>query len=91
VLARAGYREGVTFLIFYAALAAPIAAIVGYLAWRDRRRQGSLEDPSVSRDALRQADRHRLAVQAYQTNSHWLPWTPLLASSSADSKRRRSG
>jgi hypothetical protein len=52
-----------TVLIFYAALAAPIAAIVGYVAWRDRRRQGSIEDPSISRDALRQADRHRLAAK----------------------------
>jgi hypothetical protein len=62
-LALVRYREAMTVLLFYAALAAPIAAIVGYLAWRDRRRQGSLEDPSISRDALRQADRQHLAAR----------------------------
>jgi hypothetical protein len=68
-LALARYREAVTVLIFYAAIVAPIAAIVGYLAWRDRRRQGSLEDPSISRDALRQTDRQRVAAQEAH---HWL-------------------
>jgi hypothetical protein len=79
-----------TVLIFYAALAAPIAAIVGYLAWRDRHRQPSLEDPSVRRDALRRADQHRLAVQTHHANANWLPWTPLPATPPADSKPRRS-
>jgi hypothetical protein len=48
-------------LIFMAGFAAAVAAIVGYVAWRDRHTGGSFVDPSVSRDALVQADRQ--AVQ----------------------------
>jgi hypothetical protein len=50
-----------TFLIFMAGFAAAIAAIVGYVAWRDRRGRRSFVDPSISRDALARADRQ--AVQ----------------------------
>jgi hypothetical protein len=53
-----------TVVIVFAALAAPIAAVVGYLAWRDRRRQPLVADPSVSRDALRQADRARSVIDS---------------------------
>ncbi|MEV6487566.1 hypothetical protein AB0M20_02840 [Actinoplanes sp. NPDC051633] len=44
-----------TLLIFMIGAAAAMAAIVGYVAWRDRRGQGSFVDPSISRSALVQA------------------------------------
>lgn len=56
------YREGMTLLILMAGIAAAIAMIAGSVAWRDRRSRGSFVDPSISRDALIQADRQ--AVQA---------------------------
>jgi len=46
-----------TILILMAGIAAAIAAIVGYVALRDRRGGGSFVHPSISRDALVQADR----------------------------------
>ena len=46
-----------TILILFAGIAAAIATVVGYVAWRDRRGRGSFVDPSVSRAALVQADR----------------------------------
>jgi hypothetical protein len=50
-----------TLLIFAVGFAAAIATVTGYVAWRDRGRRGSFVDPSISRDALIQADRQ--AVQ----------------------------
>lgn len=38
-----------------------MALVVGYVAWRDRRQRGAFVDPSISRDALVEADRQ--AVQ----------------------------
>lgn len=46
-----------TLLIILAPFAAAMGAVVGYVAWRDRRRRGAHIDPSISRDALAQADR----------------------------------
>jgi hypothetical protein len=45
-----------TLLILMVGIAAMIATVVGYVAWRDRHRRGSFVDPSISRDALVQAD-----------------------------------
>lgn len=61
-MAGAHYGEVMTLLILMVGIAAAIAMVVGYVAWRDRRTRGSFVDPSVSRDALVQADRQ--AVQA---------------------------
>lgn len=55
------YCEVMTLLIFLVGIAALIAMVVGYVAWRDRRRRGSFVDPAISRDALVRADRQ--AVQ----------------------------
>lgn len=55
------YGEVMTVLIALVVFAAAIVAVVGYVAWRDRRSRGSFVDPSVSRDALVRADRQ--AVQ----------------------------
>ena len=46
-----------TILIFLAGFAAVIAMLVGWVAWRDRRRRGSFVDPTISRDALAHAER----------------------------------
>jgi Flp pilus assembly protein CpaB len=51
------YREVMTLLILFAAIAAAIATVVGYVNWRDQRAWGSFVDPSISRTALVQADR----------------------------------
>ena len=51
-----------TLLVLRVGIGAAIAMAVGYIAWRDRRTRGSYVAPSISRDALVQADRQ--AVQA---------------------------
>jgi hypothetical protein len=50
-----------TFLIVLGGTAVIISAVVGYVAWRDRRSRRSYIDPLVSRDALVQVNRQ--AVQ----------------------------
>jgi hypothetical protein len=50
-----------TILISLVVFAAVVATIVGYVALRDRRSRRQFVDPSISRDALVQADRQ--AVQ----------------------------
>jgi uncharacterized iron-regulated membrane protein len=49
-----------TILIFAVGLAAAFITIVGYVTWRDRGRRASFEDPSISRDALVDADRQAI-------------------------------
>jgi hypothetical protein len=61
VFVRTRYGEVMTVLIVLVVFGAAIALVVGYVAWRDRRSRGSFVHPSVSRDALIQADRQ--AVQ----------------------------
>ncbi len=57
----ARYGEAMTILILLAGLAAAVAAVVGYVAWRESRSRGSFLHPSISRDALAQV--HRQAVR----------------------------
>ena len=51
-MASTRYGEVVTILITLAVFVAAIGAVVGYVAWRDRRRRGLHIDPSVSHDAI---------------------------------------
>ena len=78
-MAGARYREGMTVLIVLAVFAVPIAAVVGFVAWRDRRTARVFVDPSVSRDALVQADRQ--GVQGRMADTGMLVTTYLDANS----------
>jgi hypothetical protein len=49
-----------TVLIVLVVFATLIAMVVGYVAWRDRHSRRSFVDPSVSRDALIEADRQNV-------------------------------
>jgi hypothetical protein len=57
------------FLILIIPVAAVIAVIVGYVAIRDRRTRKSFVDPSISRDAVAQADRQALEARNASPNS----------------------
>jgi uncharacterized iron-regulated membrane protein len=61
-----------TILIFLVGLAAMVGTLVGWVVWRDRRRRGSFVDPSISREALTQAERQavqgRIAADGMPTN-----------------------
>jgi uncharacterized iron-regulated membrane protein len=60
-VANARYCEIMTILIILVAIAAAIATLAGFVAWRDRRGRRSFVDPSVRRDAVAQA--HREAIE----------------------------
>lgn len=44
-------------MVLLAGLAAVIAAVAGYVAWRGRHGRGSILHPSISRNALIEAER----------------------------------
>lgn len=56
-MAVAGYGEAMTIVVLLAGTAAVIVALAGYVAWRGRHGRGSFLHPSVSRDALIEAER----------------------------------
>jgi hypothetical protein len=65
---------------FLIGLGAAMALVVGYVVWRDRRHRGSFVDPSISRDALIEADRQavqgRLAAESYIVSDFVRPHRP---------------
>jgi hypothetical protein len=77
-----------TLMVFLAGIAAAIASVAGYVTWRDRRGRGSFVDPSVSRDALVQADRQ--AVQGRLAYAE-MPVTDFLPLGRDFSQANRSG
>jgi hypothetical protein len=50
-----------TVLVALAVVAAVVAVLVGYVSWRDRRRQAAEEDPAAVRAA--RAEQHRRAAE----------------------------
>lgn len=56
-----------TILILLAGLAAVVAAVTGYVAWRDRHGRDSFVHPSVSRNALIEAERQSNQTRARDT------------------------
>jgi hypothetical protein len=60
-MAHARYGQVMTILIFLSVAVVMIAAIVGYVTWRNRRSRRSFVDPFVSRGAFLHAERR--AVQ----------------------------
>ncbi len=67
----ASYGEAMTILILLAGLAAVVATVTGYVAWRERRTGRSFIDPSASRDALAQV--HQQAVRGRIAEADLLP------------------
>lgn len=56
-----------TILILLAGLAAVAAAVAGYVAWRGRHGRASFVHPSVSRNALIEAERQSNHARARET------------------------
>jgi uncharacterized iron-regulated membrane protein len=63
----AGVMGMTTVLVTLAGVGALVAAVVGYVAWRDRRRLSSDDDPGVMRAA--RAESHRRAAEREHAQS----------------------
>lgn len=66
------YDVAMRLVFLLLGIGSAMALIVGYVAWRDRRQRGSFVDPTISRDALIEADRQ--AVQG-RLAAEYLPVT----------------
>ncbi|MFG2052666.1 hypothetical protein ACGFI9_01425 [Micromonospora sp. NPDC048930] len=59
-----------TLLVILAVVALPVAAVVGYVSWRDRRRTATDEEPAATRAA--RVERHRRAAErAHAQSDGW--------------------